>query len=109
VELQRKYGLYGLEIISIACETGTVEEQRSYVRPIRGRYNLNFPKLLSGGGPGRCPVMRDFQVESFPCLVLIDTDGSILWRSPSTGMDEFKHYELMKKIDTRLVTRQSPP
>jgi hypothetical protein len=42
-------------------------------------------------------------------LVLIDTDGTILWRSPSNGMDMYAHHVLRKMIDDRLVTHQSRP
>ncbi len=105
VELQRDYGAYGLEIVSIACETGTIEEQRNYVRPIRGRYNINYLTLLSGGPS--CPVMAQFQVDHFPLLVLIDTDGTIIWRSRG-GMDDNAHYALRKLISDRLTTRQRP-
>jgi len=103
VELQRDYGAYGLEIVSIACETGTIEEQRKAVLPIRGRYNINYLTLLSGGPS--CPVMAQFQVDHLPLLVLIDTDGTIIWRSPNNGMDETAHYTLRKMISDRLITR----
>jgi hypothetical protein len=109
-ELQSDYAAYGLEVIGIACETGTLEEQRDHVRGTRARYGINYMTLLSGGGPSRCPVMREFQVERFPCLILIDTDGTILWRSdPIRGMDDNEHYRLRKRIEDRLVTRQPPP
>jgi|SRR5579884_173456 len=107
VELQRDYSTYGLEIVSIACETGTVEEQRSRVRAIRGRYNINYLTLLSCGPS--CPVMAQFQVDHLPLLVLIDADGTIIWRSPNSGMDETAHYGLRKMISDRLVTKQSQP
>jgi thiol-disulfide isomerase/thioredoxin len=107
VELQRDFGGYGLEVIGIACETGTVEEQRSHVRAVRGRYGINYRTLLSGGPS--CPVMAQFQVEYYPLLVLIDADGTILWRSTRDGMDEHAHYALRKMINDRLVTRQSQP
>jgi hypothetical protein len=106
VELQRDYAAYGLEIVSIACETGTIEEQRNAVRPIRGRHNINYVTLLSGGRS--CPVMGQFQVDRLPLLVLIDSDGTILWRSPNNGMDDNAHYALRKKINDRLITRQQP-
>ncbi len=109
-ELQSDYGSYGLEVIGIACETGTLEEQREHVRGTRVRYGINYTTLLSGGGPGRCPVMREFQVDYFPCLVLIDTDGTILWRSQrDRGLDNYEQVRLRKMIDGRLVARQSMP
>jgi cytochrome c biogenesis protein CcmG/thiol:disulfide interchange protein DsbE len=107
VQLQRDFGPYGLEVIGIACETGTVEEQRRSVQAIRGRYNINYTTLLSGGGPGHCPVMEQFQVEYFPLLVLINADGTILWRSTREGMDDREHYKLRKMISDRLV-KKSP-
>ncbi len=107
VELQRDFGSYGLEVISIACERGTVEEQRNAVRPIRGRYSINYPTLLSGGPT--CPVCDQFQVDHYPLYVLIDADGTIIWRSPRDGMDNNAHYVLRKIISDRLVTRQPQP
>ena len=109
VELQRDFGPYGLEVIGIACETGTVEEQRAKLRPTLNRYGVNYKTLLSGGGAGRCPVMGQFQVETLPCLVLLDESGTILYRSPADGMSQEEHYVLRKKISDYLVTRQSQP
>jgi thiol-disulfide isomerase/thioredoxin len=108
IELQRDFGPYGLDVIGIACETGTVEEQRAHVRPIVNRMGVNYRTLLSGGAMGRCPVMSQFQVESLPCLVLIDESGYIIYRSPRDGMSMEEHYVLKKKINDYLVARQSP-
>lgn len=108
VALQRDYRAYGLEVIGIACEQGTLEEQRSHVRATRGRYGINYRILLSGGGTGKRPVMEQFQVEYFPLLVLINADGTIIWRSTRKGMDEYEHHKLHKMIRDRLVTRRSP-
>jgi hypothetical protein len=108
VELQRDFGAYGLEVIGIACEVGTIDEQLGKVRPTINRKGINYKILLSGGGSGRCPVMKQFQVEALPCLVLIDESGSIIWRSPREGMSDQEHYSLRRKINDYLVTRQSP-
>jgi hypothetical protein len=108
VSLQNDFGPYGLEVVSIACETGPIEEQRQIVRNIRSRYHINYTALLSGGGPGRCPVIKQFQVEYYPVLILIDTDGHFLWRSSREGMDDFAHERLRRKIQDRLVRQQQP-
>jgi thiol-disulfide isomerase/thioredoxin len=107
--LQRSYGPYGLEVVGIACETGSLDQQRKNVLATRGRYNINYKLLLSGGGPGQCPVMTQFGVEYFPTLILIDGEGTILWRSTRDGMDDREHYKLEKMISDRLVTRQAAP
>lgn len=107
-ELQRDYGKHGLEVVSIACERGgTIEEQRQNVRRIRLRKGINYVTLLSGGES--CPVMSQFQVEFYPLLVLIDSDGTIIWRSTRDGMDLNAHYSLRKLINDRLVARQPQP
>jgi thiol-disulfide isomerase/thioredoxin len=103
VELQKDFGPSGLEVIGIACETGPVEEQRRNARAIHERYGINYTTLLSGGGPERCPVMEQFQVEYFPLLVLIAEDGTIRWRSTRQGMDEREHYKLRKMISEQLA------
>ncbi|MHB1422393.1 MAG: TlpA family protein disulfide reductase [Gemmataceae bacterium] len=109
VELQRNFGAYGLEVVGIACETGSLEEQQRNVRAIRGRYGINYTTLLSGGGPEHCPVVAQFQVGRYPTLVLIDADGKIIWRNPKTGMDKNENYRLKKIIHTYLVAQQAPP
>src|SRR5262249_43475571 len=48
-ELQRVYGPYGLQVVGIAYETGTVEEQRKLIPGIRQRYEIKYKTLLSGG------------------------------------------------------------
>jgi thiol-disulfide isomerase/thioredoxin len=109
VELQRDYRNYGLEVVGIACETGTLEEQRQKVLSVRGRHHINYTTLLCGGGPERCPVVGQFQVAYYPLLVLIDSQGTILWRSTRAGMDENENYRLRKRIDDYLVSRQTRP
>jgi len=103
VALKSDFGPYGLEVVSIACETGSLETQRQNVRAIRNRYQANYTMLLSGGGQGRCPVVEQFQVTYFPMLVLIDQDGTILWRSNREGMDDHAHQQLRKMIQDKLI------
>jgi thiol-disulfide isomerase/thioredoxin len=107
VSLQSQYGPYGLQVVSIACEQGTVEQQRANVYPIRNRLRINYEVLLSGGGPERCPVVASFQVVSYPTLILLDANGKIIWRSPADGMNENARQILRNKINDRLVTTQS--
>ena len=106
VELQRSYGQFGLQVVGIACETGKVEEQSRRVLAVRGRYHINYTTLLSGGGPGHCPVMDQFQADYFPMLVLLDESGKIIWRSRREGMDDFAHETLRRLIEQRLFASQ---
>jgi thiol-disulfide isomerase/thioredoxin len=104
--LQNDYGPYGLEVVSIACETGPLAEQQKNVRTIRARHYINYKTLLSGGGPGKCPVMEQFGATYFPMLVLLDNDGTILWQSTREGMDKYARDNLRKMIHDRLVQQR---
>jgi len=99
-ELQKTYGSYGLEIVGIAYEKGTAEEQVRKVRTVRARYGVNYTTLLGGGGTGPCPVKAQFRIAAFPTLVLTDETGQIIWRGE--GLDETQLYQLKVEIHRRL-------
>ncbi|HWG46583.1 MAG TPA: redoxin domain-containing protein [Gemmataceae bacterium] len=105
-ELQRNYGQYKLEVIGIACETGTVAEQVRNVMSMRGRYQMNYRTLLSGGGPRNCPVINQFGVERYPTLFLLDETGTIIWHSDERGMDDYGWRTLENLIAARLIQRR---
>ncbi len=99
VELQRRYKTYGLEVVGIAYEKGTPEEQVNKVRPIRARYHMNYNSLFGGSGPEPCPVRTQFDVTSFPTLVLLDEEGNIVWRNQKDeGVDPRQLKELEIEI-----------
>ncbi|HEY7311515.1 MAG TPA: redoxin family protein [Gemmataceae bacterium] len=106
VELQRDYKPYGLEVVGIACETGPIAQQRERVSGARGRYYINYKTLLSGGYFEKCPVVKQFQVERYPTLVLIDNTGKIIWRSE--GLEENGYKVLKKLIENKLLASRSP-
>jgi thiol-disulfide isomerase/thioredoxin len=98
--LQRAYGSYGLEVVGIACESGTRAQQRAQVAQARVRYSMAYTTLLSGGGAGPCPVRTQFEIKAFPTLVLVDEAGNIVWRSE--GLDEYRLADLKGQIQRRL-------
>lgn len=103
VDLQRRYGQHGLEVIGIAYEKGTMPEQVVKVRGVRGRYGINYLTLL-GGGPN-CPVKHNLQVRVFPTLFLLDENGQILWSSGDDGLDDYAQRDLEAEINRRLNVR----
>ncbi len=79
VALQSRYGAQGLEIVGIACERdGTVQEQAHRVNAMCQRFQANYRQLLSQGSD--CPVRSQFRIQGVPTLILIDSQGNILWR-----------------------------
>jgi thiol-disulfide isomerase/thioredoxin len=103
VKLQQDYGSYGLQVVGIAYEKGTFNEQALKVRGVRGRLSVNYTTLLGGGGSGPCPVRTQFGVARFPTLVLLDADGNIIWQKE--GLGEVEHYELVMTIRRQLGIR----
>jgi thiol-disulfide isomerase/thioredoxin len=97
--LQDAYGPYGLEVVGIACEKGSVAEQVEKVRVARARQGgIKYTILL--GGSGTCPVQAQFQVSALPTLVLIDDKSECVWRKE--GLDPEGKYELEMEIRKRL-------
>jgi AhpC/TSA family protein len=90
--LQKSYGSYGLQIVGIAYEPGTPEQQASNVRSIRGRYTVNYTTIL--GGPAEsCQVKKQFDVTQLPTLILLDDHGQILLRADGTEMTQVQEVE----------------
>ncbi len=101
-DLQGQFGSYGLEVIGIAYEAGSFPEQAQKVRSARGRMVMNYPTLLGGGGQGPCPVKSQFQVAFLPTLILLDEQGTIVWRSGPEGLTAERLRELKQEISRHL-------
>jgi thiol-disulfide isomerase/thioredoxin len=99
IKLKNVYGDFGLDVVGIAHERGTLDTQKNNVRQVRLRYNVNYPLLL-GGDPSTCPVKNQFRVGPIPSLFLLDANGNILWHSE--GLDGEKKKELVNLIYQQL-------
>lgn len=99
VDLQRRYGPAGLEVIGIAYEEGSESERLDRVRFVRMRQGLNYKVLLGEGDA--CPVLMRLQIRSFPTLLLVDQNGEIVWRSE--GLTGKSKAQLEAEIRKRLV------
>lgn len=104
--LQTKYGKYGLEVIGVTYEQGTLAEKQQTLEAAKQRHRLafNYKLLFGGGGKGNCPVAEQLELHHYPTLVLLDEAGKIVWRGE--GLDERNHYELEMAIYQRLVKRK---
>jgi thiol-disulfide isomerase/thioredoxin len=102
-KLDRYYRKFGLQVVGIANEKGTLAEKQDRVRPIREEYRLSYPTLFSGGGAADCPVLKQFEIQSYPTLVLLDQNGRIVWRG--NGLDEWAEYNLEMSIRRHLGIR----
>jgi thiol-disulfide isomerase/thioredoxin len=90
--LQSTYRDRGLEVVGIACERGAAADNARRVRDIRHRITSINYRLLLADEPTRDPVQTQFRITQYPTLVLLDADGSILWRG---GPDQIRELESM--------------
>jgi thiol-disulfide isomerase/thioredoxin len=103
VDMQRRYAQYGLEVVGIADERGTPEEQVMKVRRVRARYGISYTTLLSGGP--HCPVKWQLRVQQFPTVILLNDKGDILWHSEKNVLDEDTLRDLETEIRRQLAIR----
>jgi thiol-disulfide isomerase/thioredoxin len=88
VRLHSQYGDRGLEVVGIACERNGIADGARRVRQVQGRIpGMNYRVLLADDY-ARCPVQTQFQIHSYPTLVLLDGDGTILWRGSEVAEAE---------------------
>jgi thiol-disulfide isomerase/thioredoxin len=100
-DLQWRYGEWGLEVVGIAYEYGSAQQQAVNVRRVANRLRTNYRLLLGSGYDSDCPVRRQFQVRSYPSLFLIDEKGTIVWEARQ-GLRERELQELEFEIKKRL-------
>lgn len=77
-KLHQKFGDKGLEIVGIANESGgSFQVQALRVQNVCTRHQVPYKQLVASGPS--CPVRTQLEVLSFPTLVLLDSEGWIIW------------------------------
>jgi thiol-disulfide isomerase/thioredoxin len=92
--LQDRYGPSGLEVIGIAYEDGTFQQQVAKVNRARQMRQIRYQVLL-GGDRDRCPVRTQFAVLNWPTLVLLDENGRIIWRGEGLDAQQFRELDVI--------------
>jgi thiol-disulfide isomerase/thioredoxin len=87
--LNATYSAAGLEVIGVACEHGTAADNARRVRETRQRLGIGYRTVLADSATGQV-IEQQFHVAAFPTLVLLDSDGAIIWRG---GADQTRDLE----------------
>jgi thiol-disulfide isomerase/thioredoxin len=100
VDLQRRYGQHGLEVVGIAYEDDklSLAQKIEKVNFVRQRQGINYKVLLGAGDD--CPVLSKLDVQKFPSLILVDETGHIVWRGE--GMTAQNKARLEAELRKRL-------
>jgi thiol-disulfide isomerase/thioredoxin len=102
--LQIQYGNQGLEVIGIAFEEGTREQQVVRVNMVCRGLKVKYRQLL--GEPVHSNVKEQFRAATIPKLVLLDETGKIVWNH--VGLPERAIMgELESLIQRQLTSRPS--
>ncbi len=88
-QLQTQYGQSGLEVVGIACERASGAERSRRVQEAIQRYQITY-RVLLGEEYDECPVQQKFHIESYPTLVLLDSNGKTLWRGGPSGFGQLE-------------------
>ena len=105
---QERYGPSGFEIIAIAYEQGSLQEQIRRLQSLRDSLQIPY-RLLLGGEVSSCPVRTQFAVHAFPTVVLLDESSRIIWQQQ--GLDAAKLHELgdAHQVEARPTLTRSGP
>ena len=101
IELQKKYGPNTLKIVGVACEKTSPDRRKAIVAEAAQRLGINYSVLLASMD-GTCPVQRDFQIQFYPTMILVDRRGKVLFRAE--GATERNMY----RLDQALAATQEP-
>ncbi|HVK12442.1 MAG TPA: TlpA disulfide reductase family protein, partial [Gemmataceae bacterium] len=100
-KLQADYGSSGLEIVAVACEAPAPFAARARdVEEVARKKELNYRVYLEREGKVG-EIMRLFQVQWVPTLVLLDRQGTILWRGGATDADLTRLEGVVKETLTK--------
>ena len=100
-KLQGDYGASGLEVVAVACEADASFNSRARdVDEVARRKELNYrPYLERDGRVGE--IQKLFNVQYVPLLVLLDRQGTVLWRGGATDADMARVDEVIKVYLTK--------
>lgn len=81
----KKYDGHGLEIVGVSCEPFATTLAQKQQALAKHKVRIDYTELLSGGGKGDCPMVRQMVDGTFPTLVLLDQNGKVLSRLTSSN------------------------
>jgi thiol-disulfide isomerase/thioredoxin len=100
-KLQADYGSSGLEIVAVACEAPAPFSARARdVDEVARKKELNYRVYLEREGKVG-EIQRLFQIQWVPTLVLLDRQGTVLWRGGATDADLHRLEGIVKETLTK--------
>lgn len=92
IKLQKKYGAAGFQILGLAYERGTVQENQERLRAFIDREGINYPCML--GTQAEQDQISDFG--AFPTTLFVDRTGRV--RLKAVGARSFEHLDALVSL-----------
>jgi thiol-disulfide isomerase/thioredoxin len=87
IEFQRRYGANGVELVGVNCDESSEVDRRTAASAYVRTNGLNY--ILYTEAKAKA-VRKQFNVDRFPTLVLVDSSGSVLWSGHPKEMPELE-------------------
>ncbi|MFO0938046.1 MAG: thioredoxin-like domain-containing protein [Gemmataceae bacterium] len=97
IEFQRRYGANGVELVGVVCDESSETDRRTAASSYARTYGLNY--LLYTEAKAK-EIRKQFGVDRYPTLVLVDSTGSVLWTGHPKDMRQLEQVvraELQKR------------
>jgi len=88
-ELQSRYASSGLQLIGVLCDDTPQRERAALAAKYQRDNNLNYAVYVEQGAePGG--VRDRFNIESYPTVVLLNSDGTVVWQGHPAKKSELE-------------------
>jgi thiol-disulfide isomerase/thioredoxin len=88
VDFQRQYGGKGLEVIGVACDGLAPGDRRATAADYAKKHGVKNYLLYTEPGLQPGAVQKQFHIEAYPTLVLLDAWGTVLWTGHPNDLHE---------------------
>jgi thiol-disulfide isomerase/thioredoxin len=109
VNLQKRYGEQGLQVVGIACEQGHASDRVARVARTRSQLqasgmHIAYPLLIDAGDDDKLLLRDHFRIDQYPTLILLDKTGKVLWRNEGPDHADLAQLENLLKNQLNAAT-----
>jgi thiol-disulfide isomerase/thioredoxin len=88
VEFQKQFGGKGVEVVAVACDTLSPGDRRAAAADYAKKHGVKNYLLYTEPGLNPGAVQKQFRVDGYPTLVLLDAWGTVLWTGHPNDLNE---------------------
>jgi thiol-disulfide isomerase/thioredoxin len=88
VEFQKQFGGKGVEVVAVACDSMSPGDRRAAAQDYAKKHGVKNYLIYTEPGMAPGMVQKQFRVEAYPTLVLLDAWGTVLWTGHPNDLNE---------------------